>query len=372
MYVKKSNQNMIIFVLISILGVLFIKSVNLDASETSCKSLMAFSGLVSYSPESKLDIYLMNPNENLNVVRITNDDGNYKLLGWSPDGIQLGLINTGNDIDGEGGGIPVTYNRVTNQILEMDLGSNNLEVFSFNWSPDGSRMLLLAKNNDSSSEEITYFLMESNNPATLENLVAYWTEDIIRVRWSPDGNTIAFESRDEQNQDVEIFLLSIEERNMHPTQLTNNEWNDSLGNWSHDGSQISFISDEYGNYDIYTLSLSTNTITRLTDNTLLESNPVWSYDDKYIAFRRDFNNLVILDMNSLIEQEIDTITPDLAYELVESSWLPNKNALSIREAQYETNPSEIYIYDLESSEVRTISQELPTKIIMAHNWSPCF
>jgi TolB protein len=115
--------------------------------------------------------------------------------------------------------------------------------------------------------------------------------------WSPDGMKIIFLSeRDEPNPDSclpcnwEIYVMNTDGSNV--TRLTDNKVADSDPVWSPDGTQIAFVSDLYDpTYDtcvfceeIYVMNAEGSSLTRLTNNKVADSDPVWSSDGTQIKF----------------------------------------------------------------------------------------
>jgi Tol biopolymer transport system component len=73
---------------------------------------------------------------------------------------------------------------------------------------------------------------------------------------SPDGKTIAFTYKGD------IYKVSSAGGTAAP--LTTHTANDFMPVWSHDGKQIAFASDRYGNNDIYVISAEGGEAKRLT------------------------------------------------------------------------------------------------------------
>ncbi len=117
--------------------------------------------------------------------------------------------------------------------------------------------------------------------------------DDVVSEWSPDGTKLAFSSTRDGNYD--IYILEVEaapqnEGDRQPQRLTDHEGDDMLPTWSPDGTQIAFSSDRDGDWDIYLMDLPNGTdsgganIRQLTENTITDSKPSWSPDGSKIAF----------------------------------------------------------------------------------------
>jgi TolB protein len=83
------------------------------------------------------------------------------------------------------------------------------------------------------------------------------------------------------------------------TNLTNHEADDNWPTMSPDGTQIAFLSDRDGNWEIYLINTDGTGLTRLTDTPEWEIFPVWSPDGTQIAFMREFDVLVMNIVDSI-------------------------------------------------------------------------
>src|SRR3954468_3835762 len=66
---------------------------------------------------------------------------------------------------------------------------------------------------------------------------------------------------------------------------------DSAPNWSPDGSQIAFESDQDGDMEIYVMNADGTDVRQLTHNTLHDEGPVWAPDGTRIAYTSGADNL---------------------------------------------------------------------------------
>src|SRR5436190_9367020 len=71
------------------------------------------------------------------------------------------------------------------------------------------------------------------------------------------------------------------------TRLTNNTASDSEPVWSPDGSQIVFTSNRPGNFEIYKMNADGTGQTRLTNKAAFDADPSWSADGTQIVFASD-------------------------------------------------------------------------------------
>ncbi|MEP6834561.1 MAG: peptidase S41, partial [Gemmatimonas sp.] len=93
---------------------------------------------------------------------------------------------------------------------------------------------------------------------------------------SPDGRTIAFTFKGD--------LYKVSSRGGAATPLTTHTANDFMPVWSHDGKQIAFASDRYGNYDIYIIASEGGEARRLTFHSAPEYPYSFTPDNRNIIF----------------------------------------------------------------------------------------
>lgn len=86
--------------------------------------------------------------------------------------------------------------------------------------------------------------------------------DEINPKISPDGKWLAFSSNQFGNYDV--YIMSVNGGDIK--QLTFNDGTDEVDNWSWDSKTIYFTSSRYNNYSSYKVSINGGTAVRLFDN----------------------------------------------------------------------------------------------------------
>ena len=80
---------------------------------------------------------------------------------------------------------------------------------------------------------------------------------------SPDGNTVAFSYKGD------IYIVNSE--GGEARQLTSNPAYDYSPIWSPDGNTLAFASDRYGNFDIFTISVTGGVPFRVTTHSAKET-----------------------------------------------------------------------------------------------------
>lgn len=122
---------------------------------------------------------------------------------------------------------------------------------------------------------------------------------------SPDASMIVYEST--TGSGLELFTLNLSTQ--VETQLTNNEFADWSPAWSPDGNRIAFASSRDNNVDVYVLDLGSLETLRLTTHSGDDINPSWGVDgsiyfnsnrsDTWEAYAIDPEDLVLRKLTSL-------------------------------------------------------------------------
>jgi Tol biopolymer transport system component len=93
---------------------------------------------------------------------------------------------------------------------------------------------------------------------------------------SPDGKTIAFGYKGD--------IYRVDANGGVATPLTIHESHDMMPVWSHDGKQIAFASDRYGNFDVFVITATGGNPVRLTYNSAPDYPCDFTRDNKQVLF----------------------------------------------------------------------------------------
>ena len=112
--------------------------------------------------------------------------------------------------------------------------------------------------------------------------------------WSPDGTKVVFESERNHIKDraqFDIFIADAEKRGAGKNQinLTDHEAPDQRARFSPDGMQVVFQSKRDGNWEIYTVGIDGENLTRITENDKTDRNAEWSTGGIVFESQRDGN-----------------------------------------------------------------------------------
>jgi len=109
-------------------------------------------------------------------------------------------------------------------------------------------------------------------------------QSIMSPAWSPDGRKLAYVSFENGRSEVYVQELKTGARRRASARKGIN----SAPVWSPDGKKLALaLSKADGNLDVYTLNLSNQMLTRLTDWPSIETEPSWSEEGDYIYFTSD-------------------------------------------------------------------------------------
>jgi TolB protein len=170
-------------------------------------------------------------------------------------------------------GLRATAHRVADMIYEQITGTPG--AFS-------TRIAFLRV--DGVAPKLQYKLLVADSDGANEQTVATSSEPLMSPSWSPDGQSIAYVSFEDKAAAIYVQTLRTGERRGVSRRAGIN----GAPAWSPDGRTLALtLSRKDGDVDVYTLSLESQVLTRMTFDPGIDTEPVWSLDGKKIYFTSD-------------------------------------------------------------------------------------
>jgi dipeptidyl aminopeptidase/acylaminoacyl peptidase len=217
---------------------------------------------------------------------------------WSPDGQLLAFLSSrpGASRETPSSGTSaapaastVAAGEQRNQVYVLSMSGGearqvtNLKngASSFQWSPDGTRLVCLSRTGPGDDADQAESGAESpSRPARRDSDVRHYSH--LSYKFNDTG---WFDDR-------RSHLWVIDVKSGAKKRITSGEdWNDTDPQWSPDGTRIAFVSDRTGkafdesrNTDVWVIPASGGPLVKISDHDESDHTPRWSPDGKTIAF----------------------------------------------------------------------------------------
>jgi TolB protein len=163
--------------------------------------------------------------------------------------------------------------RVSDAIYQKILGvrgafATRIAYVSIDGTPPAQHYQLIVADADG---ENAHLILESRYP-------------IMSPAWSPDGQWLAYVSFESKLSGVYVQLVRTGERRLVSARAGIN----GAPAWSPDGKKLALtLGGSNGNPDIYVLDLTSQGLTRITDDPAIDTEPEWSPDGRSLYFTSD-------------------------------------------------------------------------------------
>jgi len=129
-----------------------------------------------------------------------------------------------------------------------------------------------------------YRLIVADADGANQHLVLESQRPLMSPAWSPDGLWLAYVSFETKHSAVYVQLVRTGERR----QVSARAGVNGAPAWSPDGHKLALtLAGTNGNLDIYVLDLDTQTLSKLTDDPAIDTEPAWASDGRSVYFTSD-------------------------------------------------------------------------------------
>jgi TolB protein len=130
----------------------------------------------------------------------------------------------------------------------------------------------------------SYQLVIADADGENQRLILQSRFPLMSPAWSPDGQWLAYVSFENKRSAVYVQLARTGERR----QVSARAGINGAPAWSPDGKKLALtLGGSNGNPDIYVLDLSTQSLTRITDDPAVDTEPTWTQDGHSLYFTSD-------------------------------------------------------------------------------------
>ena len=219
---------------------------------------------------------------NRKLTQLTFGEGVEEWPAWSPDGARLAYVA---EVDG--------FRQLFLQTIaggaERRLSRDSRDHIQPAWSPDGQHLAFVQSRTSGGKLEpsdINGWYQENGEIWSLELANGRETkliDNAFNPAYSPDGRRIAFDAPWAGAR--RIWIADAGGRN--PRQVTSDSSEAVVHTnprWSPDGTRLAFRRVEKIKSDIDIVDLSSQAVTRVTNDNVLDMDPVWAPDGRYIYF----------------------------------------------------------------------------------------
>jgi Tol biopolymer transport system component len=216
------------------------------------------------------------------IVQVTKTSGSVDdwWPAWSPDGSRIAFVSDRGD------NLDVFTMNADGKVVVNHTDNEDIADFNPSWRPDGQ---ILFTSQRAANLGVEAADPSGRNRVTLAGRAAAET----MAEWSPDGKRLVFVARDAESS--RIFVTPASGKSV--IQLTRDpRFDDFFPTWSPDGRRIAFVRvDEFGTEFLYTMNADGTELRFLLEASDLCC-PEWSPDGRSIAVGLD-GDVVVVNSN---------------------------------------------------------------------------
>jgi eukaryotic-like serine/threonine-protein kinase len=219
---------------------------------------------------------------NRKLSQLTTAEGLEEWPAWSPDGSRLAYV-------AEAGGYRQLFVRTLTTGAERRITDQPGDDIQPAWSPDGKQLAFVRASTDGGRLEpsdINGTYQEGGDIWSVElesGRTTRLVQNAFNPAYSPDGSRLAFDAPWAAGR--RIWVADGSGRN--PRQVTSDSSEAVIHSgprWSPDGRKVVFRRVETIKSDIVILDLASQAMTPVTNDNILDMDPVWAPDNRHIYF----------------------------------------------------------------------------------------
>jgi len=280
----------------------------MDIVSTSSE-VQTFDGSPMWSPDGTRIVFSSNDPDNYEIwsmkadgsdrKRLTNRTGLDTVPRYSPDGTKIVFVaeqihTPGGDEDeheheqeqenSQEQGHHHAHAYSTYDVMTINADGSNMTALTVSskanawnsvptWSPDGSKILFSTNREGQSIIPVLYTM--SPDGSNQQRFGFLFPVEGTTPDWSPVTNKIVFTKGSAAKGEIWVTDAGSPFPGLTAKKLTDNIDNNRNPVWSPDGKQIAFVSDTYGNDDIFTMNADGTDLRRVTYDKSSENHPTW-------------------------------------------------------------------------------------------------
>lgn len=247
------------------------------------------------------------------VTQLTYIGGYHTEPAWSPDGAQVAFTSTLTSsyygqyglfvMDADGGNMQQIAGDLVWRTDPLWLHDGSALIYATTGQVDGGDCIIKKVNRDGSDPREVF--RQAHTECSVANL-----NPVL----SPDGTRLAFGlDEDGDGKYAQLYSLTLESGELK--RLTDNRANNAAPEWSQDGTQIAYVSNQDKQAEIYLMNADGSSPRRLTRRPANDFAPQWLPDGQEIIFASDQDgyNLYHVDVDTGVVHNLTNLTESGAW-----------------------------------------------------------